>query len=162
MKALSPFRGSTLHDLTDSGRKLFWFIAFQRQPLTLSEVCDTLGVREGPTDYNEKNQPRKALTEQLCCPFIILDRSRKGNAVDPVLRFFHKSIKDFFVQDPELLSVRDEREILFAIPEKGSVFKTQLCIRYLSYGRHIELFDLQALVKDQVEERWFPRYSALF
>jgi hypothetical protein len=132
------------------------------QSLTLSEVSDALAVREGSTDYNAKNQPRKALIEQLCCPFIILERSGKGNAADLVLRFFYKSIRDLFVQDPELLSIRDESKIFLATPEQGSIHMAQLCIRYLSNDRYIEPFDLKALVKDQVEEHWLLRYSAHF
>ena len=81
-------------------------VVVAEQPLHLSELSDALGIREN-LDYSPKRIPKKALIESLCSHLVIFDRTDRGSETDPLLKLAHKSVKDFFLQDPHSLNVAE-------------------------------------------------------
>lgn len=135
-----------------------------KQPLHLSELSNALGIRENSEDYSPKRIRKAALIESLCSHLVIFDRTVKGRENDPLLKFAHKSVKDFFLEDPLVLNVTKSLHPFFVNLEAGNLEIGRACVTYLSYDRyqnpqvhHNVFFD-----NDPDGEHAFLKYAATF
>ena len=98
-------------------RKMFTYLVASFQPLRLSEVSHALAVVPSSTSYQlPQDLPDPSLLEDLCSGLVVFDRSLPGYSKDPLLRFTHKSVHDFFL--PSLGSL--ERRMLKASTDDAS------------------------------------------
>lgn len=83
-------------------RKVFTFLVASFQPLRLSELSEALAVETSHSSSQlPPSPPESSLLEDLCSGLVVFDRSLPGCSEDPLLRFSHKSVHDFFLQSPE-------------------------------------------------------------
>lgn len=143
-------------------RRLFLLIAFAEQPLTLHETLDALSIDEDSGDVSSNRRPYELLVKSLCCPLILLDPVITEGRPDFVLRYFHKSIRDFFREDPASLDITDHNKAFFATPEQGHLNMSKICMTYLSHKRYQDPTLVDPESATFVEEHGFMRYAALF
>jgi len=143
-------------------RKIFALLVVAEQPLHLSELSNALGIREGAEDYSAQRVPKDDLIEDLCAHLVIFDRISCGNEKDPLLKLAHKSVQDFFNQDPNSLAlpVPNGLRPFFVIQEVANLEVGKACLTYLSYKRYQEPpQDFKLLLDD---DHAFLRYAATF
>jgi hypothetical protein len=134
------------------------------QPLHLSELSNALGIRENSEDYSPKRIPRRDLIESLCSHLVIFDRTIRGRENDPLLKFTHKSVKDFLLHDPHEFDVTKSLYPFFVSPEAGNLEVGRACVRYLSYDRYQNPQDHLCVFfdNDPDGEHAFLKYAATF
>jgi hypothetical protein len=133
------------------------------QPLRLSELSNALGIRKDAEDHSSKRVPKLPLIEDLCSPLVIFDRVSKGSQRDPLLKLAHKSIQDFFIQDPESLNISDDLRQFFINLHSANLEIGQACLTYLGYARYQKPIDILAILEnDPEEEHAFLKYAATF
>lgn len=83
-------------------QKMFTILIASFQPLRLSELSEALAVNTShPSSQSSPIPPESSLLEDLCSGLVVFDRSCSDGSEDPLLRFSHKSVHDFFLQSPE-------------------------------------------------------------
>jgi hypothetical protein len=143
-------------------RKIFALLVVAEQPLHLSELSNALGIREGAEDYSAQRVPKADLIEDLCAHLVTFDRTSSGSEKDPLLKLAHKSVQDFFNQDPDSLALPVPVGLrpFFVIQEVANLEVGKACLTYLSYTRYREpLRDFKLLLED---DHAFLRYAATF
>ena len=130
------------------------------QPLHLSELVNLLAVRKGADDHSNKRVPEARRIEQICGKFVTFDRSTKETHDDPLLKFFHKSVYEFFTEDPENLQVSESLKKYFVNKDEAHLDMGEMCISYLSYARYSLPIDLDEVLK--TSEHAFLKYAATF
>ena len=130
------------------------------QPLHLSELVNLLAVRKGVDDHSNKRVPEARRIEQICGKFVTLDRSSKESHDDPLLKFFHKSVYEFFTEDPEALQVSQSLKKYFVKAHEAHLDMGEMCISYLSYARYSLPIDLDEVL--ETGEHAFLKYAATF
>lgn len=141
-------------------RNLFAFLLAAAQPLRLSELLHALAASRPAEDFSTKRLSDALLIEELSSNLIIFDKSDKGTAQDPLLRFFHKSVQDFFQQSPEILNAPENIRTLFTSREFAHLELGKACVQYLSYKRYGRPANAQKLLKD--DKHAFLRYAATY
>ena len=71
------------------------------QPVQHGELSHALAASKKPDDYSRERVTTASLIEELWSDLVIFDKSTKNTADDPVPRFAHMSIPDFFLQSAE-------------------------------------------------------------
>ena len=133
------------------------------QPLRLSELSNALSTRENTEDYSSKRVLYPSLVEELCGTLLTFDRDSKGTRDDPLLKLAHKSIQDFFLEDPKSLDVPDNLSRFFTSLDCANREMGLICLTYLNYARYKKPTDIsKILANDQRREHSFLRYAARF
>jgi hypothetical protein len=132
------------------------------QPLRLSELSNALGIRKGAEDHSDKRVPKLPLIEDLCGQLVIFDRVSKGSQTDPLLKLAHKSIQDFFTQDPKSLNIPDDLCQFFINLQSANLEIGQTCLTYLGYARYQKPIDILAILENGAKEHAFLKYAATF
>lgn len=143
-------------------RRIFAILVVAEQPLHLSELSNYLGIREGAEDFSAKRIPKLALIEDLCSHLVVFDRVSKGNEKDPLLKLAHKSVQDFFSQDPDSLDmpVPDDLRKFFVNEGLANLEMGKACLTYLRYKRYLSPLEDLKLVNE--EDHAFLKYAATF
>ncbi|ORY04110.1 hypothetical protein BCR34DRAFT_604961 [Clohesyomyces aquaticus] len=142
-------------------RRIFTMVVGAVQPLRLRELTHALAASKGTSDYSERSLPRMELIEELCSNLIKFDRGTNGTDDDPVLKVIHKSVQDFFLQNPESLDLPDASlRQYFVTSEAANLELGQSALSYLSYVRYNRPQDVSALMKNK--EHAFLQHAAIF
>jgi hypothetical protein len=141
-------------------RRIFTMIVGAVQPLHLSELSHALATTAGLTDYSSKKVPRLQLIEELCSNLVVFDRTSKGSESDPLLKIAHKSIQDFFLQDPNSLGVPDDLRQYFVSGPAANLELGHSCLAYLRYVRYHQPQDVSTIIEP--EDHAFLRHAATF
>jgi hypothetical protein len=124
---------------------------------------NALGVRIDAEDYSPGRIPKKGLVEELCGPLVDFERRSEESEHDPVLRLSHKSVQDFFLQDPASLGVTDTLAKYFIHEQAANLEVGRLCLTYLTYARYHRDLDIANILRDDPNnEHAFLRYAATF
>ncbi|KAF2003040.1 hypothetical protein P154DRAFT_520394 [Amniculicola lignicola CBS 123094] len=142
-------------------RLIFTMIVGAVQPMHLSELKHALAAAKGSDDYSPKALPKAELIEELCSNLVTFDRITKGTENDPLLKVAHKSVQDFFLQDPDDLELPDEKiRSFFVTTEKANLVLGRSALSYLSYLRYSEAQDVSLIVEQ--DDHAFLRHAAAF
>ena len=134
-----------------------------KQPLKLSELSNALAIRIGAEDHSDRRVPRPALIQDLCGHFVTLDLENRGSSSDPILKLTHKSIQEFFLEDPASLGVPEQHRKFFVDPSLGHLEVGRACLVYLNYARYQDPVDVSAILDgDTTKGHEFLRYAATF
>lgn len=142
-------------------RRIFSMVVAADQPLRMSEISHALAAVGPVADFSKKNLRKVEVIEDLCSNLIIFDRSSRATENDPVLKVAHKSIQDFFLEDPARLG--DVPENLWEYFVSKKVANRELgeaCLTYLSYERYNKPQDVMSVATH--EDHAFLRHAALF
>ena len=144
-------------------RKIFAMLVVAEQPLHLSELLNALSTRDSATDYVEKRTPRPELVGNLCGALLTFDHVSKGSEDDPLLKLAHKSIQDFFLENPASLNVPDNLSQYFVNPDTANQEMGLVCLTYLNYARYQKPLGVSQILKnDREREHAFLSYAARF
>ena len=142
-------------------RKTFTMIVGAAQPLRLSEIAHAVAAASSASDeFSPKRVPRLELIEELCSNLVIFDRSSKGSESDPMLKIAHKSIQDFFQQDPATLKAPNDLHQYFVSSAAANLELGRASLAYLNYGRYRQKQDLSALL--DLPDHAFLKHAATF
>ncbi|KAH8703540.1 hypothetical protein BGW36DRAFT_354957 [Talaromyces proteolyticus] len=141
-------------------RRIFSMVVAADQPLRLSELSHALGTIGFATDFSTKNLRKVELIEDLCSNLIVFDRSSNGTETDPALKVAHKSIQDFFLEDPTELKAPENLQKYFVSRSVANRELGEACLTYLSYERYNKPQDIMSIVTQ--EDHAFLRHAALF
>ncbi|KAF2878452.1 hypothetical protein BDV95DRAFT_22417 [Massariosphaeria phaeospora] len=142
-------------------RLIFTMVVGATQPMRLSEFQHALAATKGMLDFSQGSLPKPELIEELCSNLIVFDRTSKGTHNDPLLKVAHKSVQDFFVQDPDTLDLPDKSlKQYFVSYAHANLELGQAALSYLSYQRYNEPQDIPTLLKH--EDHAFLRHAAVF
>ena len=141
-------------------RRIFTMIVGAVQPLTLSELSQALASSSGGShDYSAKHLPRTSDIEGICSNLIIFDRA-SGNESDPILRISHKSIFDFFQQDPSELGAPDDLHQYFVSSQTANLELGLSSLTYLNHSRYHHKQDISMLLDHP--QHAFLKHAAIF
>ncbi|KAF2250593.1 hypothetical protein BU26DRAFT_266579 [Trematosphaeria pertusa] len=142
-------------------RSIFTMLVGAAQPLHLSELTHALAALKGIPDFSPRSLPKPELIEELCSNLVLFDRTMKGTEDDPLLKVAHKSVQDFFVQDPDVLQLPDERlRQYFVSPAKANLELGLSALSYLSYERYHATLDVSTVIT--ANDHSFLRHAATF
>jgi hypothetical protein len=141
-------------------RRIFTMIVGAVQPLHLSELSHALATVPGSTDYSSKGVPRLNLIQELCSNLVVFDDRSKGSESDPLLKIAHKSIQDFFLQDPDSLEIPDDLRQYFVSVSATNLELGQSCLAYLGYRRYHQPQDVSTILENK--DHAFLRHAATF
>lgn len=142
-------------------RRIFTLVVASVQPLKLSEISHALAAAttESP-HFSPRRVPSPELIEKLTSNLIVFDRSTKGCENDPLLKFAHKSIQDFFVQSAESVEAPVDLRKYFRSPEDAHLEMGRACLQYLSYSRYQQPNDVTKVILNK--DHCFLQYAAAF
>ena len=144
-------------------RRIIVFLTIAKQPLHLGELRNALAIREGAEDHEQGRVPWPHQVQALCGHFVAFDYDNRGNASDPLLKLAHKSIQDFFLQDPESLGVSAELRRFFVDPKSAHLEVGKACLTYLQYRRYQGSIDIPVVLEGRAtNEHSFLRYASTF
>lgn len=141
-------------------RRIFTMIVGAVQPLHLSELSHALATAAGLTDYSPKRVRRLQLIQELCSNLVVFDRTSKGSKNDPLLKIAHKSIQDFFLQDPDSLDIPEHLRQYFVSAPVANLELGQSCLTYLNFRRYHQPQDVSTVIES--EDHAFLRHAATF
>jgi hypothetical protein len=139
-------------------QKIFTMIVGASQPLTLSEISHAVAVTPSSHDFYSRRVPRPELIQKLCSNLVLFDQS--SDDTDPILKFAHKSIHDFFLQDPDSSAIPTNLRKYFVSDETAALELGQSCLHYLNYSRYHLPQDVLKIIQD--EEHAFLKHAATF
>lgn len=145
--------------LQQLARRIFAVIVTAAQPLHLSELSHALAMGPRLIDLPVKRIPRLQLIEELCSNLVILDRNTKGSDTDPLVKIAHKSIQEFFQQDPDLLEIPQELRQYF-VSQAAKLEIGSACLQYLNLSRYQRYQDVGSIL--QSEDHAFLKHAATF
>ena len=150
-------------------------LVMARQPLRLSELVNALAVRKGALDHSDGRVPKARLKngsssvdkrksiEELCDKFVIFDDDSTESGSDPLLKFFHKSVYEFFTQDPDTLDVSSALKKYFVREKEANREMGEMCVTYLSYARYSQPLDFEEVLGEEAATKHsFLKYAATF
>ncbi|KAI0540402.1 hypothetical protein GGR58DRAFT_145064 [Xylaria digitata] len=145
-------------------RRIFLILSSARQTMTINELVDALGIKRGSQDYSASRLPQEDLIRDLCGSLIIIEQHASESSQSPLIKFCHKSVKDFFQQDPKTcdLGVKESLHKYFVTPSRAHEEIGLDCLTYLMYGRYSKHIDLGFLDSVIPKEHAFLRYAATF
>ncbi|KAF2191706.1 hypothetical protein K469DRAFT_735712 [Zopfia rhizophila CBS 207.26] len=143
-------------------RRIFTMIVGAIQPLRLSELSHAVAASSGGPDYSTKRLPKLEVIQKLCSNLVVFDRTSKGSEDDPLIKVAHKSIQDFFLQDPDSLDLpNDYVRQYFVSTSAANLELGQSCLKYLSYGRYLQPQDV-SLILDKPDHAFLRHAAALW
>jgi hypothetical protein len=140
----------------DLAQKIFTMIVGAAQPLRLTEISHALAASFNAGEFSLGRVPRLELVEELCSNLVLFDHT----GPDPLLRFAHKSIHDFFLQSPDTLHIPQELQKYFVTVKKANLELGMSCLRYLNCPRYQTLQDIGNLVEQ--DDHAFIKHAATF
>ncbi|KAF2264298.1 hypothetical protein CC78DRAFT_533359 [Lojkania enalia] len=142
-------------------RKIFTMVVGAVQPLRLSELRHAIAATKALVDYTPQWLPKADVIERLCCNLIVFDRRGKGHDVDPYLKVAHKSIQDFFQEDPDTLELTDNKvRKYFVLASEANLMLGQSSLSYLRYLRYNQPRDVDTILDD--DNHSFLKHAATF
>jgi len=143
-------------------RRIFTMVVGAIQPLRLSELSHAVAASSGGPDYSTTRLPKLELIQELCSSLVVFDRTSKGGEDDPLIKVAHKSIQDFFLQDPDSLDLpNDYVRQYFVSTSAANLELGQSCLEYLSYGRYLQPQDI-SLILDNPDHAFLQHAAALW
>ncbi|KAI0437026.1 hypothetical protein F4803DRAFT_566386 [Xylaria telfairii] len=145
-------------------RHIFLILSSAQQAMSVDELVDALAIRRGSQDYSASRLPKEELIRDLCGSLIIVEEHASGSNRRQIIRFCHKSVKDFFQQDPKTsdLGVDESLYKYFVAPSNAHEEIGLDCLTYLMYGRYSKHMDLGFLGGTIPKEHAFLCYAATF
>ncbi|RWA08635.1 hypothetical protein EKO27_g6478 [Xylaria grammica] len=145
-------------------RRIFLILGSAQQTMSVDELVDALAIRPGSRDYDVSRLPKEELIRDLCGSLITIEQQILESRQSPLIKFCHKSVKDFFQQDPKTwnLGVDESLHKYFVTPSNANEELGLDCLTYLSYGRYSKHIDLGFLDSVIPQEHAFLRYAATF
>ncbi|KAI1366605.1 hypothetical protein F5Y08DRAFT_122750 [Xylaria arbuscula] len=146
-------------------RRIFLILGSAQQTITIDELVDALAIRCGSQDYSSSRLPKEELVRDLCGSLINIEQCATDQpSHSPSIRFCHKSVKDFFQQDPKMseLGIDESLHKYFVAAPDGHEEIGLDCLTYLMYSRYSKHVDLAFLGSTIPREHAFLRYAATF
>ncbi|KAI1419052.1 hypothetical protein F5Y12DRAFT_311481 [Xylaria sp. FL1777] len=145
-------------------RRIFLILGSAQQTMTIDELLDALAIRRGSQDYSTLRLPKEELIRDLCGSLIVIEQRALESNQSPHIKFCHKSVKDFFQQDPKTcdFGVDESLHKYFVAPPNAHEEIGLDCVTYLMYGRYSKHIDLGFLGNVIPKEHSFLRYAATF
>ncbi|KAI0379653.1 hypothetical protein F5Y04DRAFT_282741 [Hypomontagnella monticulosa] len=143
-------------------RRVFVILIGAAQSVSLRELVDALSIEPGARDYDKNNRVLDdELIGRLCGPILAFER--KSSSLDPKVKFYHKTVKDFLLQNPDTIKNIGEPIRKYFITTRDADRELGLqCVTYLKYDRYTEYIDIPLLLADTPKEHAFLRYAAAF
>ncbi|KAJ8125497.1 hypothetical protein O1611_g8142 [Lasiodiplodia mahajangana] len=82
-------------------RRIFLILSSAHQAVSIDELVDALAIQRGSKDYSASRLPKEELIRDLCGSLIVVEQHTSEPSRSPWVKFCHKSVKDFFQQDPK-------------------------------------------------------------
>ncbi|KAI0099814.1 hypothetical protein GGR51DRAFT_564649 [Nemania sp. FL0031] len=170
-KKLNGYYTRTLAKINDRGqmeqlvaRRIFLILSSARQAVSIDELVDALAIQRGSKDYSASRLPKEELIRDLCGSLIIIEQHASDSSRSPFVKFCHKSVKDFFQQDPNTddLGVDSSLHKYFVALSNANEEIGLDCLTYLMYSRYSKHIDLRFLKSTIPKEHAFLRYAATF
>ncbi|KAI0192806.1 hypothetical protein F4808DRAFT_362548 [Astrocystis sublimbata] len=170
-KKLNGFYARTLAKIDALGpmeqsvaRRIFLTLSAAQQTMSVDELLDALAIKRGSKDYSASRLPKEELIHELCGSLVIVEERITGSTRTQLVRFCHKSVRDFFRQDPKTsdLDVDESLHKYFVTPSAAHEEIGLNCLTYLMYGRYSKHMDFGFLDKNIPKEHAFLRYAATF
>ncbi|KAI1123930.1 hypothetical protein F5Y10DRAFT_269613 [Nemania abortiva] len=145
-------------------RRIFLILSSAQQAMSIDELVDALAIRRGSQDYSASRLPKEELIQDLCGSLIIVEQHTSEPSRGSLVKFCHKSVKDFFQQDPKTgdLGVDESLHKYFVAPANAHEEIGLDCLTYLMYSRYSKHLDLGFLNSTIPKEHAFLRYAAAF
>ncbi|KAI0803541.1 hypothetical protein GGR55DRAFT_387142 [Xylaria sp. FL0064] len=145
-------------------RRIFLILSSAQQTMSIDELVDALAIKRGSQDYSAKRLPKEELIRDLCGSLIVTEQRTSGPSQSPLIRFCHKSVKDFFQQDPKTYHFDvDESLHKYFVASSDAHEEIGLdCLTYLMYSRYSKHIDIGFLDGVVPKEHAFLRYAATF
>ncbi|KAK9796166.1 putative NACHT domain-containing protein [Seiridium cardinale] len=126
-------------------RRVFVILVGAEQSIRLRELVDALSIELGADDHDDSYKPQAELIERFCGPIITLERHRKDSLDNPIVGFYHKTVKDFLLQSPQDIDG----------------ISSGAC-QYLVTHEDAQREDINALLSTASKEHAFLPYAATF
>ncbi|KAI0543740.1 hypothetical protein F4679DRAFT_592288 [Xylaria curta] len=143
-------------------RRIFLILSSAQQAMCVDELLDALAIQRGSQDYSASRLPKEELIRDLCGSLIIVEEHVSESNRVQFIRFCHKSVKDFFHQDPKTSGVDESLHKYFVAPPIAHEEIGLDCLTYLMYSRYSKHMDLEFLDGAIPKEHAFLRYAATF
>ncbi|KAJ8113403.1 hypothetical protein ONZ43_g5162 [Nemania bipapillata] len=145
-------------------RRIFIILSSAQQAVSIDELVDALAIQRGSQDYSALRLPKEELIRDLCGSLIIVEQHASEPDRSPLVKFCHKSVKDFFQQDPNTHDLGVDESLLqyFVTPSDAHEEIGLDCLTYLMYNRYSKHLDLGFLAGIIPKEHAFLRYAATF
>ncbi|KAK0727703.1 hypothetical protein B0T26DRAFT_695426 [Lasiosphaeria miniovina] len=145
-------------------RRMFVFLVFAAKPLTVNELRNALAIRMEPgfDDHQPGRVPSLELIKLLGGSLIRIEH--EGSDAGPLVKFVHKSVVDFFKEDPSRLGIPAGRADLgnfFTSRKEGDLLLGRYCLKYLQFRRYQTDVDMPAVLANN-NEHAFLKYAAAF
>ena len=153
--------------LTFDTRRTFLILIAAAQSISLDEIRNVLAVAPGAKDHDSRRVPFTKDIENLCSPLVTFEKPREGDADDnPLLKLCHKTVEDFFLQDPDSLDMDPKSNLrkYFVTYKRANEAMAIDCLNYLQYKQY-ESPTLKVgtiLSKPIAKEHAFLPYAAMF
>ncbi|KAF4461756.1 vegetatible incompatibility HET-E-1 [Fusarium albosuccineum] len=153
---------TTRQEISEALRgRVFRLLIAAEKPLSVDELLDALAIDPNAKDHSPTRGPMGgySMVEDVCNPLIATESTKSFQ----VVKFYHKSVRDFFVQTSDKDIDKRLGDFLVDQNEAG-VELGRACLTYLNYERYTKPLDLKALVsKTSVStDHAFLRYAATF
>ncbi len=139
-------------------------MACAAQPLTLNALRHALSItlEEGRyDDYQPGRVPGVDQIRSICGSLITVDGSPSSDQA--VVRFVHKSVRDFFKDGISRSQAPDDLRCFFVDEPAGNLELGRHCLKYLNYERYRGAeVDVDELVANAKGEHAFLPYAAAF
>ncbi|KAI0870765.1 hypothetical protein GGS24DRAFT_90925 [Hypoxylon argillaceum] len=169
-RKLNGYYARTLAKISDRGqmeqivaRRIFMILSSAQQAMSIDELVDALAIQRG-RDYSTSRLPKEELIRDLCGSLIIIEPHASESNPSPFIKFCHKSVKDFFQQDPKAsdLGVDASLHKYFVAASNAHEEIGLDCLTYLMYSRYSKQLDLGFLDGVIPKEHAFLRYAVTF
>lgn len=141
-------------------RRIISCVVMARQPMSLDELTDAMGVNLTSMSYSSKRVPNRALVKSLCYPLIEMDD--RNDPRNPILGVFHNSVAEFLKQDPKLLDIPEACQKFFVNSAMANLDIGRTCMIYLSQEVYTKPQDVDSVACKTCDRRDFLLYAAFF
>lgn len=137
------------------------------QSISLDEIRNVLAVVPNAKDHDPRRVPFTKDIENLCSPLATFGKPREGDADDsPLLKLCHKTVEDFFLQDPKDLEIDPNSKLrkYFVTYKRANEAMAVDCLTYLRYKRYENpTLKIGAILSKPIaKEHAFLPYAAMF
>ncbi|KAI3321546.1 hypothetical protein HD806DRAFT_502839 [Xylariaceae sp. AK1471] len=145
-------------------RRIFLILSSAKQSLSVDELLDALAIQRGSQEYSASRVPKEQLIQDLCGSLVVVEKRDLKSNKSPLIKLCHKSVKDFFRQDPRTsdLDIDESLYKYFFAPSDAHEEMGMDCLTYLMYGRYSKQIDLSFLETMIPKEHAFLQYAATF
>lgn len=141
---------------------MFLILTAGCQSISLNELLNALAIQPGIRDHSRSRERELRDIEDLCMPLITFDRSGKGSKDNPVVKLYHKTVEDFFLQGLDTHNIRQDLRKFFVTSQSSAMEMGMNCLTYLQYERYVQPLDPKALLAENSKEHAFLPYAATF